>query len=163
MATNLQTGNVEATGFCEGDLLLYTTNSWQRNLQNGSLGRLVEVFDQPRPVNLGADESRNVRIALGRAIYDGAKYYILDTDVDVIEHAYAITLHKGQGSQFKRVIVPVRKSLLLDRTFVYTATSRAQAQVILVGDLDAVKNAVALPPKAFDRQVGLGEMILPGR
>jgi exodeoxyribonuclease V alpha subunit len=160
MATNLETGEVEATGFCQGDLLLYTANSWQRNLQNGSLGELVEVFDKPRNINLGDDENQDVRIALGRAVYEGVEHYILDTDVDVIEHAYAITLHKGQGSQFRRVIVPVRKSRVLDRTFVYTATSRAQIQVILVGDIDAVKEAISLPPKAFGRQVGFGEMIL---
>ncbi|UWF48391.1 hypothetical protein NYP20_24260 [Pseudomonas sp. N3-W] len=56
--------------------------------------------------------------------------------------------------------MPIRKSRVLDRTFIYTATSRAEVQVILVGDIDAVKQAVALPPKAFGRQVGLGEMLI---
>lgn len=159
MATNPETGEIEATGFCEGDLLLYTANNWDRNLQNGCLGKLTDIFDRPQTVNLGDDENPDMRIALGRAIYEGVEHYVLDSDVDVMHHAFAITVHKSQGSQFKRVIVPVRKSRVLDRTFVYTAVTRAQMQVILVGNADAVREAVALPPKAFGRQVGLTEML----
>ena len=160
MATNPETGEVEATGFCEGDLLLYTANKWERNLQNGCLGHLMEVFERPTEVNLGDDENPDMRIALGRAVYEGVEHYVLDSDVDVMQHAYAITVHKSQGSQFRRVIVPVRKSRVLDRTFIYTAVTRAQVQVILVGNEDAVKKAVALPPKAFGRQVALRSMLI---
>ncbi len=159
MATNPETGDVEATGFCEGDLLLFTTNKWDRNLQNGCLGKLTEVFEQPRQVNLGDEEQPDIRIALGKAIYEGVEHFVLDSDIDVMQHAYAITVHKSQGSQFKRVIVPVRKSRVLDRTFVYTAVTRAQVQVILVGDEEAVKKAVELPPKAFGRRVALRSML----
>lgn len=160
MATNPDTGEVEATGFCEGDLLLFTANRWERNLQNGCLGKLTEVFDNPIEVNLGDDEHPDMQIALGRAVYEGVEHYILSTDVDVMQHAYAITVHKSQGSQFRRVIVPVRKSRVLDRTFIYTAVTRAQVQVILVGDVEAVKKAVALPPKAFGRHVALRSMLI---
>ena len=159
MAMNEETGEVEATGFCEGDLLLYTANDWQRNLQNGCLGRLQEVFDEPIKINIGSDERPEIRTALGRAVYEGVDHFILEGDVDVMQHAYAITVHKSQGSQFRRVIVPVRKSWLLDRTFIYTAVTRAHVQVILVGNEDAAREAVARPPKAFGRQVGLSEML----
>lgn len=158
-ALNPETGEVEATGFCEGDLLLYTANNWQRNLQNGCLGRLVEVFDEPVRVNLGDEGHPDPHTALGRAIYEGVDHYVLESDVDVMQHAYAITVHKSQGSQFRRVIVPVRKSRLLDRTFIYTAVTRAQVQVILVGDEAAVRRAVELPPQAFGRRVGLIDML----
>lgn len=159
LAMNEETGEDEATGFCEGDLLLYTANDWQRNLQNGCLGRLLVVFDRPVRVNIGDDERPDMRTALGRAVYEGVEHYILEGDVDAMQHAYAITVHKSQGSQFRRVIVPVRESQLLDRTFIYTAVTRAQVQVILVGNEDAVREAVARPPKAFGRQVGLSEML----
>ena len=159
MAENPETGELEATGFCVGDLLLYAANDWRRNLQNGCLGELIDVFDQPTKVNLGDEENPDMRLALGRAVYEGVGHYVLDSDIDVMEHAYAITVHKSQGSQFRRVIVPIRKSRILDRTFIYTAVTRAQVQVILVGDLEAVSKAIALPPKAFSRQVGLAEMM----
>ncbi|MNE94986.1 ATP-dependent RecD-like DNA helicase [compost metagenome] len=63
---------------------------------------------------------------MGRAIYEGVEHYVLDRDLDVILHAYAITVHKSQGRQFRQVIAPVRKSRVLDLTFIYTATSRAE-------------------------------------
>jgi exodeoxyribonuclease V alpha subunit len=159
MAENPDTQEVEDTGFCVGDLLMYTANDWDRNLQNGSLGKLIDVYDQPRKVNLGDEDEPVIRIALGLAIYEGVEHYVLDTDIDAMQYAYAITVHKGQGSQFKRVIIPVRKSRILDRTFVYTAVTRAQTQVILVGDLEVVKEAIARPPTAFSRKVGLRSML----
>lgn len=159
MVGNAETGEVEATGFSEGDLLMYTANDWQRNLQNGCLGKLTKVYDQPKKVNIGDEETPIMRTAIGEATFENVQHFLLDTDVDLIAYAYAITVHKSQGSQFKRVIVPIRKSRVLDRTFVYTAVTRAQVQVILVGDADAARRAIELPPKAFSRKVGLGAMI----
>lgn len=156
---NEDSGVLEQTGFCEGDLIIYTANDWGRNLQNGRLGRLLSVFDAPIKVNTGSEEKPVWRLALAQADFEGALHYLFDSDVDLIQHAYAITVHKSQGSQFRRVIIPVVKSKVLDRTFVYTALTRAQVQVIFIGDVDAVKEAVALPPKAFSRQVGLKAML----
>lgn len=159
LAGNPETGEIEATGLCVGDLVMYTANDWGRNLQNGSLGQIDEVFDEPQTVDLGDEDKPRIGTALGMATFDGVEHYILDTDVDSMQLAYAITVHKAQGSQFKRVIIPVRKSRVLDRTFVYTAATRAQVQVIFVGDLSAVEQAIKLPPKAFSRQVGLRALL----
>lgn len=159
LAANSETGVIEATGFCEGDLLLYTKNDWARNLQNGCLGTLTKVYEEPQMVNIGDEELPVLRSALGEAIIEGAFHHILESDIDHLDHAYAITVHKAQGSQFPRVIVPIRKSRVLDRTFIYTAITRAQKQVILVGDVQAAQTAVELPPKAFSRQVGLDRML----
>lgn len=163
LAENQETGEVEATGLSVGDLVMYTANDWARNLQNGSLGKLDEVFDKPRSVDLGDENKPYFCTALGIATFEGVKHYILNTDIDSLELAYSITVHKAQGSQFRRVIIPVRKSRILDRTFVYTAATRAQVQVVFVGELDAVKEAVAMPPKAFSRQVGLRALLEAGQ
>ncbi|MDP5799763.1 AAA family ATPase [Pseudomonas aeruginosa] len=159
MGINPETGEIEQTGFCEGDLLLYTANDWGRNLQNGCLGCLTEVFSEARKVNVGSEDKPVFRNAVGLAKFEGVVQYLLESDVDVIQHAYAITVHKAQGSQFHRVIVPVRKSRVLDRTFIYTALTRAQVQVIFVGDVEVVREAIMLPPRAFSRQVGLRAML----
>lgn len=159
LVENADTGEIEAAGLCVGDLVMYTANDWTRNLQNGSLGQLEEVFDQPRSVNIGDEDKPRIRTAVGIARFEGVKHFVLDTDIDSLELAYSITVHKAQGSQFKRVIVPVRKSRILDRTFIYTAATRAQVQVILVGDIEAVREAIKLPPKAFSRRVGLRSML----
>ena len=163
LAENKETGEIEATGLSVGDPVMYTANDWLRNLQNGSLGQLNEIFDAPRSVNLGDEEKPLICKALGMASFDGVRHYILDTDIDSLELAYSITVHKAQGSQFRRVIIPVRKSRILDRTFVYTAATRAQLQVVFVGDLEAVEEAIALPPKAFSRQVGLRALLEAGQ
>ncbi|MGK9060953.1 MULTISPECIES: ATP-dependent DNA helicase [Pseudomonas] len=159
LATSEDTGAVEQTGFCEGDLLIYTANDWGRNLQNGRLGRLLTVFNEPIKVNTGTEEKPVWRLALAQADFEGARHYLFESDIDLIQHAYAITVHKSQGSQFRRVIIPVVKSKVLDRTFVYTALTRAQVQVIFIGDAEAVREAITLPPRAFSRQVGLKAML----
>ncbi|WP_246771656.1 ATP-dependent DNA helicase, partial [Pseudomonas syringae] len=134
LAFSAESGQIESTGFCVGDLLLYTANDWQRDLQNGCLGQLTEVYDDVVQVNIGTVDHPIMRGALGCAVYEGIHHYVLESDLDAMQHAYAITVHKSQGSQFQRVIIPVRQSRILDRTFVYTALTRAQVQVILVGD-----------------------------
>lgn len=159
LAFSAESGQIESTGFCVGDLLLYTANDWQRGLQNGCLGQLTEVYDDVVQVNIGTVDHPVMRGALGCAVYEGIHHYVLESDLDAMQHAYAITVHKSQGSQFQRVIIPVRQSRILDRTFVYTALTRAQVQVILVGDVAALKQAIALPPKAFSRQVALDSML----
>lgn len=70
-------------------------SSWQRNLKNGSLGKLIEVFDQPQKGNPVDDENPDVRVVEGRTIYEGVEHYVLDSDLDVILHSYAITVHKS--------------------------------------------------------------------
>lgn len=159
LVLNEFTGELEQSGFKEGDLLLYTANDWARGLQNGSLGHLESVFDEPRQVNIGSEEQPNIQEAIALAEFDGTQQYIQASDIDYLELAYAITVHKSQGSQFERVIIPVRQSLVLDRTFVYTAVTRAKRQVILVGDENAARRAVEAPPRAFERQVGLRALL----
>ena len=66
----------------------------------------------------------------------------------------AITVHKAQGSQFKRVIVPVTWSRLLDRTLIYTALTRGIEQVVFIGDRNAFDRAIIATPQSQERQVG---------
>jgi len=77
-----------------------------------------------------------------------------EEDLHRIDLAYAITVHKAQGSQFKRVIVPIVRSRLLDRTLIYTALTRGMEQVVFIGDRDAFDAAVTAPPHSRERQVG---------
>jgi exodeoxyribonuclease V alpha subunit len=70
--------------------------------------------------------------------------------------AYAITTHKAQGSQFPGVVIPVYRSRMLDRTLLYTAVTRAQLQVVLVGDHRAYEEAITNPPNPSRRQTSIG-------
>jgi exodeoxyribonuclease V alpha subunit len=73
---------------------------------------------------------------------------------DRIELAYAISVHKAQGSQFARVAVVVVKSPNLDHALLYTALTRAVEQVVFVGDRSAFDAAVKAPPLVKLRSVG---------
>ena len=68
--------------------------------------------------------------------------------------AHAITCHKLQGSQAARVVVPIYESRVLDPSWVYTAITRAERQVILVGDLTVLRLALRRSRTAENRRVG---------
>ena len=132
---------LEGWGFTEGDPIIYLVNDYQKTLWNGSLGRIESIL------------SSNGRCTLLCSL-DGARHEILEEDFHRIDLAYAITVHKAQGSQFKRVIVPIVKSRLLDRTLIYTALTRGMEQVVFIGDRNGFDTAVAASPRSHERQVG---------
>lgn len=150
--------SMAGTGFYLGDQLLCTRNLWDWGLQNGSLGRLVDIEDTPRL--LTNSEGAEIGHALGWVLWDdGERRPILESMLDDIELGNAVTVHKAQGSQWRRVIVVLTGSRMLDRTLIYTAMTRAQSQVILVGDPVATRRAVEGPPRANTRMVGLDSLL----
>lgn len=149
---NREFEQMQGTGLRVGDPVICLANDWEKNLQNGSLGTLMSVESPVADYPPGQ--------VLGRILWDDGEQRELTPDLlPNLELAYAITIHKSQGSQFRRVIIPVTKSRLLDRTLLYTAVTRAEKQVILVGDVAAAKAAVEAPPHASLRQVSLGLML----
>jgi exodeoxyribonuclease V alpha subunit len=137
-----------------GDPVLCTRNLWDRGLQNGSLGIVVQVEDEPRMRTNESGEEIS-RVLAWVDWDDGERRPIVEDMLDDLELGYAITVHKAQGSEWPRIIVPLTGHRLLDRTLVYTAVTRARRQVILVGDEAAVKAAVESQPRAQSRQVAL--------
>jgi exodeoxyribonuclease V alpha subunit len=131
-------------------VVLSTRNLWDKGVQNGSLGRITEVA--PAPTAVETDEAR----VLAWVEWDDGVSRPLTLDMlEDIDLGFAATVHKAQGSQWRRVIVPVTDSRLLDRTLLYTAITRAQVQVIMVGDREAARLKTKAPPKAQGRMVGL--------
>lgn len=142
------------TGLRLGDSVLCTRNLWPLGLQNGSLGKIVEVEEVFRPVS--AENEPDQSAVLAWVDWDDGQHRPLTRGMlEDIQLGYAVTVHKAQGSQWQRVIVPITCSRLLDRTLVYTAVTRAQRQVVLVGDDEAARDAVLAPPKAEGRNIGL--------
>ncbi len=116
---------VRGERFAVGEPVLVTRNQRSLGLSNGDVGVVVEshgervvVFDASRRFALGA---------IGHA-----------------ETAWATTIHKSQGSEYRHVVVvlPRRQSPLLSRELLYTGVTRARESVTVVGDLDAVGEAV---------------------
>ena len=73
-------------------------------------------------------------------VFDGRVAIYDFQELEDIEHAYAVTIHKSQGSEYPFIIVPVFNvsSMLMTRNLLYTAVTRAQRMVIIVGNKDAV-------------------------
>jgi exodeoxyribonuclease V alpha subunit len=116
-------------------------NAYQKELWNGSLGWIEKI--------VGSNGRQSLLCCL-----DGVRHEVPEEDFHRLELAYAITVHKAQGSQFNRVIVPVFESRLLDRTLIYTAMTRGVEQVVFIGDRRAFEAAVVAPPRSHERQVG---------
>lgn len=134
----------DGTRLTVGDLVLYTENDYQLGLRNGSLGRVTRAL-QPT-------DADGVCCA---AEFDGKEYTFTAKNIRALSHAYAITVHKSQGSQFKRVIVPMRPNRLLDQSLIYTAVTRSVEQVVFVGDRTAAVKAIKAPAAATRRHTGL--------
>ena len=150
------------TNFRLGDTVLCTRNMWDRGLQNGSLGVIEELVEET-PMTTDR-EVVGTEPALAWVLWDdGVRRPIVEAMIDNLELGYAITVHKAQGSQWPRVIVPITGHRLLDRTLIYTAVTRAQHQVLIVGDESAAKAAVESAPRVQSRQVALDLMLIPSK
>jgi exodeoxyribonuclease V alpha subunit len=114
-----------------GRPLLVTANDHDRGLYNGDTGVVVATPRGPRAVF--ARGGRPVEVA--PALLDG------------VATVYAMTVHRAQGSQFAEVsvVLPPPASPLLTRELLYTAVTRAQVRVRVVGSEEAVRAAVARP------------------
>ncbi len=135
----LAIGRERYYGFSVGEPVIWLVNNYELGLMNGSLG-VVKAIE---PEGL-------------RVVWDEGEKVIAEEDVaDNMDLAYAITVHKSQGSQWRRVVVPVFESRLLDRALIYTAITRAQEQVVLVGDRNAFEKAVREPSSASRRETAM--------
>ncbi|MCL1479192.1 MAG: ATP-dependent RecD-like DNA helicase [Marinobacter sp.] len=134
-----------------GDLVMFTENNHELGLRNGSLGKIIAALE--------------VRNALSECCIvewdDGRQLPLISSHVYALTHAYGLTIHKAQGSQFNRVIIPIRQSRLLDQSLVYTAATRGVDQVVFVGDMAATKTAIQKPSSGNKRHVGLRRLLQP--
>jgi exodeoxyribonuclease V alpha subunit len=125
--------------FREGDRVMQVRNNydleWERSdgtgfgIFNGDIGVIEEINYAEQCMQIVFDERRTV--------YDF-------TILDELEHAYAITVHKSQGSEYPIVIIPMYSAppMLLTRNLLYTAVTRAQRMVILVGRSEVIERMV---------------------
>jgi exodeoxyribonuclease V alpha subunit len=121
-----------------GEPVMHRENDYDRMLFNGTLGEIISADDTGLVIRFDEEEHRF-------DAWDGGRLGL----------AYAITVHKAQGSSFTRVIVPLAQSRLLDRAMLYTAITRSTDQVVLVGRRSLLEAAVRRPPASLVREVGL--------
>ncbi len=111
------------------DKVIQTENDYDKDVFNGDIGQIEKIDPAEREVVVQYD-GRNV-------VYDFG-------ELDEITLAYAITIHKSQGSEFPVVVIPLamQQYLLLQRNLVYTGITRGKKLVVLIGQRKALAMAV---------------------
>ena len=113
-----------------GDKVMQVRNDYEKGVFNGSVGTITTISPETSELFVLMDEDQEVR-------------YGFD-DLDELTHAYALTVHRAQGSEYPCVVVPLTQTawLMLQRNLLYTAVSRARQLVVLVGSRRALAKAI---------------------
>jgi len=111
------------------DKVIQTENNYDREVFNGDIGQITRIDPFERELAVKFDQ-REVVYEFG--------------ELDEVSLAYAITIHKSQGSEFPAVVIPLATQhyLLLQRNLVYTGVTRGKQLVVLVGQGRALALAV---------------------
>ena len=107
----------------ENDKILQLVNDADNNVFNGDIGFIKRIVNEGNKENITID-------------FDGNNVTYLKKDLKNIKHAYAISIHKSQGSEFDHVIIPITYyyGSMLYNKLLYTGVSRAKKSLILIGD-----------------------------
>ena len=111
------------------DKVIQTENDYDKDVFNGDIGQIMQIDPVEKEVTIRFDQRE--------VIYDFG-------ELDEIALAYAITIHKSQGSEFPVVVIPLamQQYLLLQRNLVYTGITRGKKLVVLIGQRKALALAV---------------------
>jgi exodeoxyribonuclease V alpha subunit len=119
----------QAGEFRPGDKVIQLRNNYDKNLFNGDIGSVTAV---------------DADAGLIEADFDGERHSFTRGEMGDMALAYAISIHKSQGSEYPVVIVPLLKAhfMMLQRNLLYTAITRGRSKVFIVGEAAAYSMAV---------------------
>ena len=145
------------TEFKLHDKVMCCSNLYAHDLMNGSIGTICQVYNVMKIIN--NDDNDEPLSSFGKILWDDGIEREISLDIiNALRHAYAMTIHKSQGSQFKQVIIVLDKAPNIDRTMCYTAITRAVEKVYLVGPLNILSQALT-HESASKRNVDLGHKV----
>ena len=115
--------------FRRGDKVMQIRNNYDKNVFNGDIGYVNAVDTTERTLTV---------------IYDGRLVEYDVSELDELTLAYAVTIHKSQGSEFPVVVIPVtmKHFVMLQRNLIYTGITRAKKICVLVGTTKALAYAI---------------------
>jgi len=131
--------------FRKGDKVMQLRNNYDKAVFNGDIGRITRVDLDEDELHVDFD---------GESVSYGAE------ELDQLALAYAVTVHKSQGSEFKAVVLVLSKShwVMLQRNLLYTAITRAREQLVIAGQKAAVHRSVENNP-SVERNTLLAERL----
>lgn len=131
--------------FGVGDKVMHLRNNYHKEVFNGDIGTIVDLDASSKELMVD---------------YDGRKVPYDHLELDELTLAYAISIHKSQGSEYPAIIVPLltQHYILLQRNLLYTAVTRGKQLVILIGTTKALRIALT-NDKPRNRQSGLAERL----
>jgi exodeoxyribonuclease V alpha subunit len=131
------------------DKVIQTQNDYDKEVFNGDIGQVAQIDPIERRVTVKFD-AREVTYDFG--------------ELDELSLAYAITIHKAQGSEFPAVVIPLatQQFMLLQRNLVYTGVTRGKKLVVLIGQPKALAMAIR-NHRSENRWSGLMARLLAGR
>lgn len=126
--SGVELGRGERT-FRPRDKVMQLRNDYDRGVFNGDIG-VIEAIDT---------EAQAMRVD-----FDGRHVHYERTELDQLVHAYAVSVHKSQGSEYPAVVIPLvtQHFMMLQRSLLYTAVTRGKRLVVLVGSKRAIQLAV---------------------
>lgn len=121
--------NVSDVTYRVGDKVLQLVNNPDTNVFNGDIGYIERIYTAHVP-------KTHLEVVIN---FDGNRVIYKKEDLTSIKHAYAITIHKSQGSEFPHVIMPLTTSYkkMLYNKLIYTGVSRAKNSLIIIGEEEA--------------------------
>ncbi len=135
----------------EGDKVLQLVNDPDNNIFNGDIGYIssINTIMSPKKKEVFTID------------FDGNEVVYAKEDLINIKHAYAITIHKSQGSEFAHVIMPVSKAYfkMLYNKLIYTGVSRAKKSLIIIGEEESFAMAIN-NDYSTNRKTNLKEQIM---
>jgi len=139
-------GRAQPRMFRVGDRVMQIRNDHERGVFNGDIGVVVAVYP----------ESQTLVVEI-----DGVPVSYDSKQLGALQLAYAVSIHKSQGSEFPAVVIPLlgEHHVMLRRNLLYTAVTRARRLCLIVGDARALTQAV-LRGDAARRFTGLSERLL---
>ncbi|HEX2805365.1 MAG TPA: ATP-dependent RecD-like DNA helicase, partial [Kineosporiaceae bacterium] len=137
--------------FRVGDKVTQLRNNYDKGaagIFNGTVGTVTSLSLEDQTLTVLTDEDESVE-------YDFA-------ELDELAHAYAVTIHRSQGSEYPAVVIPVTTSswMMLQRNLLYTGVTRAKKLIVLAGSRRALAQAIRTPGSGR-RHTGLTPRLLP--
>lgn len=133
-----------------GDKVIMIANDYDKEVFNGDVGRVLQI----------ERERSSLRIDFG-----GRRVDFAFAELDLLSLAYAITVHKAQGSEYEAVVIALQdeSAPLLSRNLLYTAITRGKRLVVVVGSRGAVRLALKTNSWLEKRWSGLERRLREGR